>query len=199
MIIIILEDFGTQSVGSSSSSDSSEQDVNSTDDSDPEASDSDSEASDPEELLHFPDPDEQDDSTAPDLHHDDEENDSAESGTYCDLPSTVQELQHDLKKNYCLPAVAPGTVAEPRALTPSEMFSLKHYVAWKRSNGTVLAYRLHAQVLQSASGIEILSLYSTQKLARSLTDLHPSQVDMCPQSCLAYEGEFAEMETCPYT
>jgi len=57
MIIIILEDFGTQSVGSSSSSDSSEQDVNSTDDSDSEASDSDSEASDPEELLHFPDPD----------------------------------------------------------------------------------------------------------------------------------------------
>ena len=198
MIIIILEDFGTQSVGSSSSSDSSEQDVNSTDDSDPEASDSDSEASDPEELLHFPDPDEQDDSTAPDLHHDDEENDSAESGTYCDLPSTVQELQHDLKKNYCLPAVAPGTVAEPRALTPSEMFSLKHYVAWKRSNGTVLAYKLHAEVLRQATGMDILALYSVQKLAVALTELKVSQIDVCPKSCMAYTGKFSKLKSCTH-
>ena len=75
---------------------------------------------------------------------------------------------------------------------------MKHYVAWKKSNGTVLAYKVHAQVLQSAAEIEILSLYSARQLAKSLMDLKPTQVDICPQSCLAYVGEFAKMVTCPY-
>ena len=127
-----------------------------------------------------------------------EQEDLPRSGVYFDLPATLGKLRKELLHDYRHSDMPPAPIMA-QELTRAEMLSLKHYVAWKKSNGTVLAYRLHAQVLQSASGIEILSLYSTQKLARSLTDLHPSQVDMCPQSCLAYEGEFAEMETCPYT
>ena len=49
------------------------------------------------------------------------------------------------------------------------MLSLKHYVAWVNSHGTVKAYSLHAKVLGEASGTEILSLYLVQKLAIELT------------------------------
>jgi hypothetical protein len=60
----------------------------------------------------------------------------------------------------------------------------------------LVAYKLHAEVLQSASDVEILSLKSVQKLAATLTDLRPLQIDMCPKSCLAYTGEFADLESC---
>jgi hypothetical protein len=184
MILIIWKDSNKHSVDGSSSSDSSEQSADSSSDSDSEASDLDA----PEALLHFPDPDD-----------DEEENDLVESETYCDLPSTVQELQDDLRQGYCLPAVCPGTVAEPRKLTPSEELSLKHYVAWKKSNGTVLAYKLHAALLFQATGIDVLALYSVQKLAMALAELKPSQVKMCPRSCMAYIDKFADMESCTHS
>ena len=92
----------------------------------------------------------------------------------------------------------PPAHTKARELTHAEMLSLKPYVAWKRSNGTVPAYNFHAQNLQGVAETEILSLYSAQELGKSLTDLKPAQVDICPQSCLAYVGEFAEMETYPY-
>jgi len=55
-----------------------------------------------------------------------------------------------------------------------------HYVAWKKSNGIVIAYKLHAEVLQEAPGVEILSLHSVRKLAVKLTDFQPVKVDICP-------------------
>lgn len=129
---------------------------------------------------------------------DEEQEDLPSAGVYFDLPATLEELRKDLLRDYRHPATPPMSI-KAHELTRAEMLSLKHYVAWKKSNGTVLAYKLHAQVLQDPSGVEILSLHSTRKLAKSVTDLYPSQVDMCPLSCLAYTGEFAEMKTCPYT
>ena len=128
---------------------------------------------------------------------DEEQEDLPSAGVYFDLPATLEELRKDLLRDYRHPATPPMSI-KAHELTCAEMLSLKHYVAWKKSNGTVLAYKLHAQVLQDPSGVEILSLHSTRKLAKSVTDLYPSQVDMCPLSCLAYTGEFAEMVTCPY-
>jgi hypothetical protein len=191
IIPIIFKDSSIQSVDNSGGSDSDEP-------SDDSSSDSDSDASDlhaPEALLHFPSPDEQDDSAAPDLYQNDEENDSAESETYCDLPSTVLDLQHDLLGKHELPK-SPPTASGPRPLTDSEMLSLKHYIAWKKSNGTVLAYKLHAEVLHQATGIKVLALCSVQKLAIALTELKPLQVDMCPKSCMAFTGKFAKLESC---
>jgi hypothetical protein len=149
MIPIIVKDSSPQSVDRSDSSDSDEQSVDS-------VSDSDSEASDPEALLYFPDPDEQGDSVTSDLHHGDEENDLTELETYCDLPSTVQELQYDLLGDYKLSKSPPSTVSGFRPWTDSETLSLKHYVAWKKSNGTVLAYKLHAEVPVSYTPPRIL-------------------------------------------
>src|SRR6202040_1968541 len=57
-------------------------------------------------------------------------------------------------------------------------------------------YKLHAEVLHQATGVEVLALYSVQKLATALTELKPLQIDMCPKSCMAYTGTFAGLESC---
>ncbi|EGO05145.1 hypothetical protein SERLA73DRAFT_38022, partial [Serpula lacrymans var. lacrymans S7.3] len=72
------------------------------------------------------------------------------------------------------------------------------YIAWKKSNGTVKAYELHAQVLQQATQLEILSLYAVQKLAGSLSKVAPERFDMCPRSCIAYTGDFKDLQACPH-
>ena len=69
-------------------------------------------------------------------------------------------LKSKLLGDYTTPAECPDTVSAPRELTSSEVLTLKHYIAWKKSNGTVLAYKLHAQVLQSANDVEILTLHN---------------------------------------
>ena len=116
--------------------------------------------------------------------------------THFDLPASLTELQKDLLRGYTTPEQCPDFVFAPRDLTPSEMLSLWHYIAWRKSNGTVVAYKLHAQVHQRANGVEILSLASVRNLAATLTDLKPLQIDMCPKTCMAYTGEFADLKSC---
>jgi len=124
-----------------------------------------------------------------------EEEDLSTSGIYFDLPATLGELRKELLGGY-KHSVVPPAHTKARELTRAEALSLKHYVAWKKSNGTVLAYKLHAEVLHQATGVEVLALYSVQKLAAALTELKPLQIDMCPKSCMAYTGKFAELESC---
>jgi hypothetical protein len=40
-----------------------------------------------------------------------------------------------------------------------EVLSLKHYLAWVDSCGTVKAYGLHAKVLEEVGNVELLTLY----------------------------------------
>ncbi|EGN95921.1 hypothetical protein SERLA73DRAFT_59851, partial [Serpula lacrymans var. lacrymans S7.3] len=84
-------------------------------------------------------------------------------------------------------------------LTESEIHSLKHYIAWKKSNGTVKAYELHAQVSQQATQLDILSLYAVCKLVSSLAKIEPVKIDMCPKSCIAYTGDFKDLEAYSHT
>lgn len=134
--------------------------------------------------------------SAPRNHGGEDEDEDEE--IYFNLPPSLKKLQSALLHGYSTPQECPDFVPMPRDLTSSEMLSLKHFIAWKKSNGTVLAYKLHAKVLQSATNIEIMSLHSVKKLATTLTDLIPLKVDMCPHSCIAYTGEFEVLESCPY-
>jgi hypothetical protein len=115
-----------------------------------------------------------------------------------ELPASLEALQKQLLDGYTCPTAPPASVGPPRLLTQSELYSLKHYIAWAKSNGTVEAYKLHAQNLQDASGVKILALFSVRKLGVSLSNLEPLRVDICPQSCIAYTGEFERMPSCPY-
>ena len=77
-----------------------------------------------------------------------------------DLPEAVWKLQKQLLAGYRPPNHPP--INDPRGchlLTEFEELSLKHFMAWVDSHGTVKAYSLHAQILQKATNIEILSLY----------------------------------------
>jgi hypothetical protein len=122
---------------------------------------------------------------------------SAASGA--DVPEVVKKLRLQLLSGY-KPPNHPSIDDDPRgrSLTSAEELSLKHYIAWVDSRGTVKAYKLHAEVLREATGMEIISLYMARKLAIELTGLSSQLVDMCPKSCMAFTGEFKDLQSCIY-
>jgi hypothetical protein len=115
-----------------------------------------------------------------------------------DLPEVIQLLQKQLLSNYTPPNHPPIIDPRGRSLTEAEVLSLKHYLAWVDSHGTVKAYSLHAKVLEEAANVEILSLYKARKLAMELTGLSSQLVDRCPKSCMAFTGEFKDELFCTY-
>ncbi|KIM35113.1 hypothetical protein M413DRAFT_79727, partial [Hebeloma cylindrosporum] len=117
--------------------------------------------------------------------------------SFFQLPSSLTDLRKQLLGDYVLPPEPPQH-SGVRALTVSETISLQHYVAWRKSNGTLYAYNLHAGVLSRASNVEVLSQYNAKKLAQELTGFVPCMVDMCPRSCIAYTGPYDLLSECPY-
>jgi hypothetical protein len=114
------------------------------------------------------------------------------------LPEVVIQLQEKLLGDYTLPPY-PDNAPVSHPLSRAEELSLRHYLAWTESQGTVKAYSAHAKVLTEATNVDILSLYSARKLAEKLTGLRPSFIDMCPKSCLAYTGEFQYETHCTHS
>jgi len=172
--------------------------------------DTDLSSSDDDELLHFPAFDDELDieshqsSASGDSSNMSEEQphrievDEAEEEIMFTIPNTLQQLRMNLLENYSPTQLPPSLPFHIQTLSVSEKHSLMHYIAWARSNGTVLAYAMHAKVLQNVSGVEILSLHSVRKLVKRLTQLNVKQVEICPESCIAYTGEFSELRYCPY-
>ena len=113
------------------------------------------------------------------------------------LPDSLLQLQDELLDGYALPS-PPASLPLALTLSHSQMLSLKHYVAWALSQGTVEAYRLHASVLETATETPILSVHMARKLATDITGLHAVQVDMCPNSCIAYTGSYKDLDNCPF-
>ena len=112
------------------------------------------------------------------------------------LPDLITKLQKQLLAGYTHPVFPPINDSIGRALTESEELSLKHYMAWVDSRGTVKAYSLHGALLQSVTEIEVLSLYMVRKLAMKVLGLSAQMVDMCPRSCMAFTGEFKDLRSC---
>ncbi|KIL66941.1 hypothetical protein M378DRAFT_74466, partial [Amanita muscaria Koide BX008] len=122
---------------------------------------------------------------------------SPEETEHHEYPDERYRLQEALTDNYvCGPA--PAWSSQPRDITATERISLEHYIAWTKSNGTELAYRLHADVLKKVTKIDILSLHAVRSLSRKLSGLQPQLVDMCPQSCMAYTGDYSTEASCCY-
>ncbi|KAF8333783.1 hypothetical protein F5887DRAFT_893111, partial [Amanita rubescens] len=113
-------------------------------------------------------------------------------------PREREMLQQKLKGEYTCPTDVPLGLIPPRQLSVTERLSLQHYIAWQKSNGTELAYILHAQVLQDATNVEILSLKLAKKLAMDLSGMRPQKIDICPNSCIAYTGVYESLANCPY-
>ena len=115
------------------------------------------------------------------------------------IPDFIHRLQKQLLAGYTLPNHP--SVNDPRdhTLTESEKISLRHYIAWVDSRGTVKAYNLHAEVLKEAANVEILTLYMVRKLAIKVLGLSSQLVDMCPKSCMAFTGDFKDLQSCIYS
>jgi hypothetical protein len=96
------------------------------------------------------------------------------------MPDVIKQLQKQLLNGYLLPP-CPAEPPQQHSLSRVETLSLKHYLAWTESHGTVKAYNSHAQVLAEATMEEILSLYKVKQLAMNLTGIKPSFVEMCPK------------------
>ncbi|KAF8867460.1 hypothetical protein BD779DRAFT_1390034, partial [Infundibulicybe gibba] len=122
------------------------------------------------------------------------------NNAFFNIPESLKNLCKELLGGYTCPESQPdeADINIVRELTESEQLTLRHYIAWKKSSGTVKAYKLHAQVLQSTTQMPILSLYSVQKLAQKLTGFSPQKVDMCPKSCIAYTGKYESKDKCPF-
>jgi hypothetical protein len=118
------------------------------------------------------------------------------------LPEELLQLREELRKGYTCPPYPPSEdnliSSRYSNLSRSEKWSLKHYICWKKTGGTVEAYKLHATLLSEAIGAEILSLYNIRKLACQLVDLKTREVHMCPNSCIAYTGKYAKATSCQY-
>ncbi|KAH6896187.1 hypothetical protein BKA70DRAFT_1074347, partial [Coprinopsis sp. MPI-PUGE-AT-0042] len=118
------------------------------------------------------------------------------------LPDEILRLREELRSGYTCPPDSPldyDPIAKRFSeLSQSEKWSLKHYICWKKTGGTVEAYKLHAALLAEATGTPILSLYSIRKLACQLVDLTTREVHMCPNSCIAYTGKYANATSCQF-
>ena len=115
-----------------------------------------------------------------------------------EVPNVIRQLRKQLLNGYTLPP-HPDQDPQQRTLSRAETLSLKHYLAWTESHGTVKAYNSHAQVLAEATEEENLSLYKVKQLAMDLTGLRPSFVEMCPRSCMAFTGKYQSQSACSYT
>ncbi|RXW18636.1 hypothetical protein EST38_g7230 [Candolleomyces aberdarensis] len=105
--------------------------------------------------------------------------------TVAPQPEALKKLREKLKGGYKCPPFPPLDSDEVRNnfknLTPSEVYSLRHFIIWKKTSGTVLAYKLYVR-----------------KLAARLTNFTPIHISMCPRSCIAYTGEYKDLDKCPY-
>lgn len=118
-------------------------------------------------------------------------------------PESRQKLQEELLGSYICPPVPPLDLRlHHEELTESEHASITHFLSWKRTRGTVAAYKEHAKNLETFSHIPMLSLHMVRKRIAELTGLSdPSvvqRIDMCRNSCIAYTGKYANLTKCPY-
>jgi hypothetical protein len=115
-----------------------------------------------------------------------------------EVRESIAKLRMLLRSTYSPSPPTPPNSFQKRELDISEIASLQHYLAWIRSNGTVVGYAEHANVLEHQTHTEILSLHCVRKLAAELTNLQVQSIDMCPKSCVAYTGARAHLDRCNY-
>lgn len=70
-------------------------------------------------------------------------------------PAALKTLREKLKGGYKCPPFPPLDSDEVRnnfrGLTQSETYSLRHFIIWKKTGGTIVAYKLHSKFLESVS------------------------------------------------
>lgn len=86
---------------------------------------------------------------------------------------------------------------EPATLTPDERLSVKLFLG--NGNGSEEIYNTHrSAILERHPEDDVLSLHLVKKKVANLSGVFPMTHDMCPGSCMAYTGPWANLETCNF-
>ncbi|EJF56246.1 hypothetical protein DICSQDRAFT_71908, partial [Dichomitus squalens LYAD-421 SS1] len=83
------------------------------------------------------------------------------------------------------------TVPENRALR----LALKQFIATGHSEKIYRDCR--ANIMEYNEGLTLPSYEAMQKLVQELSGVVPIVTDMCPDTCVAYTGPFADLDRCP--
>ncbi|KAE8257477.1 hypothetical protein A4X13_0g2338 [Tilletia indica] len=82
-------------------------------------------------------------------------------------------------------------------LTASDIDTLEYMHCWMSTGGTVDAFHTHA-IPHRRKGTPIPSLHLAKKLITEQSDgLDFELYDMCPSSCVAFFGRYADLDKCP--
>ncbi|CAD6985340.1 unnamed protein product [Tilletia controversa] len=116
----------------------------------------------------------------------------------------AQQLFDELVENY-RPGPRPQRPPNPRfsaeqvigRLTPSQTATLRHIRACIRTKATDEQYRAFARNTELANpDIKILGKDEANKLVKRVNFLHERKWDMCPESCTAFVGPYADLQHC---
>ncbi|KAG1853960.1 hypothetical protein F4604DRAFT_1512496, partial [Suillus subluteus] len=84
--------------------------------------------------------------------------------------------------------------------SPGVRQSISMYLALEHGSQEVYNRMRRAKMrnFEGANGVdEILSFYNVEKLISQHIGVESIEHDMCPESCLAFTGSFAHLESCP--
>ncbi|TBU31543.1 hypothetical protein BD311DRAFT_656838, partial [Dichomitus squalens] len=84
------------------------------------------------------------------------------------------------------------TAPENRALR----LALKQFIATGHSEKIYRDCR--DNIMEFNKGLTLPTYEAMQKLVQELSGVVPMVTDMCPETCVAYTGPFAELDRCPY-
>ncbi|KAE8257199.1 hypothetical protein A4X13_0g2516 [Tilletia indica] len=124
--------------------------------------------------------------------------DGAYYGTHGSAQHIGAALLEDLVGDFVL---LPSPRLEPEhrleTLTEQQLRSLRQYRRWLGTKQTEAAYLENAKSFAEL-GHPSLSLPVVKTLAAGLSGLQEEQIDMCPNSCVAYVGPYKDMTRCPW-
>ncbi|KAL8277226.1 hypothetical protein RQP46_010399 [Phenoliferia psychrophenolica] len=84
----------------------------------------------------------------------------------------------------------------PPHLSRAQLLSLELRRVNLDTFATVASFESNAKLHQKYHGVEVLSLYLTDKLLAELSHLEEVTIHQCPNGCLAYTGEHANKDKC---
>ncbi|TFK49607.1 hypothetical protein OE88DRAFT_1736611 [Heliocybe sulcata] len=81
---------------------------------------------------------------------------------------------------------------------PDILFSIRVYLSLTEASKQCYKSMQRAVRERFGEGVKMLSFYEVRKLTGELTGIYPIVYGMCKNSCMAYTGPYADLDTCKY-
>ncbi|KAG2347660.1 hypothetical protein BDR05DRAFT_868798, partial [Suillus weaverae] len=111
------------------------------------------------------------------------------------LDDPIAKLSDDALERLCNPPQGPIIIDSPGVCQSIPMYLALEHASQDAYNHIC---RATAQNFTGADGVNnLLSFYSVEKLISQYTGVELIEHDMCPKSCLAFTGPYANLDNCP--